>query len=103
MKATFIRTLEGFKGVARLYTVEPPITYEKYVDGDPVEKAADYVVVSAVNAFGMGNETYIFPADKDGEIVDWGELPGSFKGALDHETALENAGYFVAAETDVEK
>lgn len=42
-----------------------------------------------------GPETYIFPADKTGEIVNWSELDGSFKGGLDHEQALVNAGFEV--------
>lgn len=54
-----------------------------------------YVVVSAANTFDHGPETYIFGADRDGEITDWNELEGSFVGGLDHERALEGAGYQV--------
>lgn len=38
-------------------------------------------------------ETYIFPSDPEGKIIDWGELPGSYKGGLDHNMCIEKAGY----------
>lgn len=43
-----------------------------------------------------GPETYIFPANEDGKVVHWAELEGSFRGGLDHERALRNAGFEVA-------
>lgn len=52
-----------------------------------------YVRVSAVDAPFSGPETYIFGSDEDGEVVDWGELEGSFCGGMNHEKALRNAGY----------
>ena len=87
MKATFITQLTGFRGDARLYQMEPP-----YQD-------SEYVVVSGVPmAFDTGQpETYIFKADPEGEITDWVELEGSFRGALDHSRALEGAGYTINA------
>lgn len=92
--ATFIGPAPGdWKGDARLYRLDPPIPWEGIDDeaGD-----AEHVIVSAADAFGMGLETFIFPANKDGELLDWGELPGSFKGASDHERALGGAGYEVS-------
>lgn len=53
----------------------------------------DYVVVSAAVAMFSGPETYIFGTDENGDRTDFGELPGSFRGALDHEAALKGAGY----------
>ncbi len=78
-------------GTQRLYQLVPPMGATEL--GDVV--TYDYVVVSAVNAFGTGDETYIFPADASGEITDWLELDGSFKGDQDHEEALRRAGYTV--------
>lgn len=52
-----------------------------------------YVVTSATVVFGSGPETYIFPSDDEGYITSWEELPGSFKGDLDHERAMIEAGY----------
>ena len=69
------------RGNASLYRLTPPLQKHKYV------------IVSAVVAPYSGAETYIFPANKQGEVTDWGELEGSFRGSLDHLTALENAGY----------
>lgn len=91
--AKFIKELEGFSGKAELYKLEPAIEQTSWVD-DKVKKY-DYVIVSAIVAPYSGPETYIFGATKDGEIANWSELNGSFRGALDHEQALKNAGYEV--------
>lgn len=72
-------------GDQKLYRTEPPL------------EGNEHVVVSAVNAFGMGEETYIFPADSEGAVTNWLELDGSFRGSADHERALRNAGYEVTA------
>lgn len=56
-----------------------------------------YVVVSANNVPYSGPETYIFGADSSGDISDWGELHGSFRGDMDHDAALKKAGYEVSA------
>ena len=68
-----------------LYKLDPPL--EDY-DGKPRE----FVVVSAVTTY-SGPETYLFPANESGKIVDWGEMGGSYRGGLSHQQALENAGY----------
>lgn len=85
MEAIFVKDIKGFTGDARLYKLNPPIEY----DGE----SHKYVIVSATNAMFSGPETYIFPADKKGKIINWGELPGSFQGECNHREALENAGY----------
>lgn len=81
--ATFIKTIDGWRSDARLYSLSEPL------DGH------DNVIVSAVVATFSGPETYIFAATRDGECVDFGELDGSFRGGLDHERALKSAGYGV--------
>jgi hypothetical protein len=94
--AKFITTLPDWRGDARVYELDPPLS-DRQRDDDPGRKWV-YVVVSAVVAWCSGPETYIFPARKDGDIfttVDMLELDGSFQGALDHERALNNAGYEV--------
>lgn len=40
-------------------------------------------------------ETFLFPADKFGEIKAYGELKGSQRGTLDHRVPLQDAGYIV--------
>jgi hypothetical protein len=97
MKATFVRQLGGkdWRGDARLYRMDPPIEYEYWTD-DPSSSEnseAGYVVVSAIVSEISGPETYIFPTDGNGKVLDWCELPGSFRGRLDHAAALQGAGY----------
>lgn len=95
MQATLIKELDGFKGDARLYKVDPAIVQRDWDDNEVAKH--DYVVVSAVDVMVSCPETYIFPANEHGEIVDWGELDGSFKGGMDHEAALNLAGYAVTS------
>lgn len=86
--ATFIRNLQGFCGDARLYSVNPPLMdYDGSI-------GYEHVIVSASDVMG-DPETYIFGATPEGLIADWGELPGSFKGVLNHDEALKNAGYTI--------
>jgi hypothetical protein len=81
-------------GDASLYRVDPPMTYGDLCDEED-KGTTEFVIVSAVNVPFSGPETYIFPADSDGEVVDWLELDGSYRGGLDHEAALRGAGYEV--------
>jgi hypothetical protein len=93
--ATQLDTLKTFNGDARLYKLSEPIGYDWDCDTDDYKSKTDYVVVSAANVLLDGPETFIFPADESGEVVHWGELGGSFRGGLDHERALNDAGYTV--------
>lgn len=81
--ATFVKNLKGFTGYASLYKLSEPL-----MDNE-------YVVVSATHAMHTGAETFIFPADSEGKVTDWGELEGSYRGGLSHEEALEGAGYSI--------
>ena len=83
--------LPGFKGDARLYRVEPEVAYTT-MGGE--ELFSNHVIVSGVDNVYVC-ETYIFPADERGHVLGWGELPGSFQGYIDHEEALNCAGYEV--------
>lgn len=78
------------RGDQRLYLLDPPMPRAYDEPG-----GTEYVVVSAVDAMFSGPETYIFASDPDGRITSFGELAGSFQGALDHVAALANAGYQV--------
>lgn len=80
--ATKVRDLENFTGKAALYKLSDRL------------EGFDYVVVSAVLA-PYTHETYIFGADENGEVLEWGELPGSERDVYSHEKALNNAGYEV--------
>ena len=46
---------------------------------------------------GDGPETVIFAAYEDGDVATMEvDLPGGFRGAMDHAQALRNAGYEIA-------
>jgi hypothetical protein len=85
--------LTDFNGQAHCYRLDPPLKWRDW--RNDLEHAAEFVVVSATVAMYSGPETYIFPSDENGKVINWGELDGSFKGALNHVTALRNAGYEV--------
>jgi hypothetical protein len=87
--ATFIKQQNG-NGDGRVYRLDPPM--DLYDEG-----TTEYVWVSAANAMFSGPETYVFACDASGEVTDWCEQRGSFKGALDHAEALRGAGYEVTA------
>lgn len=85
--ATKIKELTNFQGHAALYHLSEPL---KDYDGDYHE----WVVVSSAHIpFDGGSETYIFPANSEGIVSAWDEMPGSIKGVYHHATALETAGY----------
>lgn len=90
--ATFIKRCDG-NGDGRVYRVDPPMS-----SGWGGEEVGPYehVWVSAVTAYGEP-ETWIFGCDESGDVLDWGELPGSLRGSLDHAEALRRAGYEVAS------
>lgn len=75
-----------------VYKLDPPTTWTA---SDGTEHETEHVLVSAADVTYSGPETYIFPCDETGKVTDWGELHGSLKGVLDHEAALETAGYTI--------
>ena len=93
--ATFIKRLHDFTGDARLFRLSEPIVQTDWDDNE--KNSFEYVVVSATVASYSGPETYIFGANEAGEIQDWLELEGSYRGGLDHDEALSNAGYEIRA------
>ena len=96
--ATLIRgDLPEFVGHASLYGVLPGVAY----DTDGVKHTTNYVIVSAVHDH-LIHETFIFPADESGSVIDWGELDGSLRGSTSHQKALEDAGYKLVAPSPVQ-
>jgi hypothetical protein len=82
--ATLIGPAKGnWTGTAKHYRCDPPL------------EGHEFVVASATVAMYSGPETYIFPADAEGRVTGWGELEGSYRGGMDHDEALVNAGYEV--------
>lgn len=87
-KAVRIKSLSNFQGYAELYKLSEPL------------EGHEFVVVSAAFTIDQGPETYIFPANEDGEVLKWGELEGSFIGKMDTEQAIKNAGYTIVIKGD---
>lgn len=103
--ATHVMEASWGAGEAHVYRCEPPMPIHDFdaEDHDIVDCSSEsgcptteYVWVSAANVMYSGPETYIFACDHEGRVTNWGELPGSFKGDLDHERALTGAGYTVS-------
>lgn len=82
--------------VWKIYKLDPPMEYAYYDSGSGGYATAttEHVVVSATTVPYTGAETYIFPSDGR-DVIDWSELSGSYRGGLDHERALDAAGYSV--------
>ena len=81
-----IRAIEGMRGKAVLYELDEEISYRGNNDED---EKTNFVIVSAVVAPHTGPETYIFPSNEAGAIVDWCEISGSYRGGLCHTKAME--------------
>lgn len=90
--AEFIAQLDGFRGDARVYRCSPPLQGRSWDDDEDVP-SYEYVIISASVVPFSGLETYIFGSNADWEVVSWTELPGSYRGGLDHVRALRLAGY----------
>jgi len=84
---------EQFRGDAALYELSEPMTWEDWGEDKQEQHQTYYVAVSAVALDIGGPETYIFPTDDQGYVLNWIEMEGSYKGGLDHNMALENTGY----------
>lgn len=85
---------------ARVFRLDPPLS--RFDDTVEETVIIDTVVVSAIReAFDTGlPETYIFPADEEGNVVDWGELPGSARNVHDVEGVLNKLGYTVVKDSE---
>lgn len=97
--ATLIQdNLPGYKGHAALFKLSPPMEGHPDWDddGNKTIRTHEFVVLSATIAWDHGSaETFIFPANEEGKVTDWGELPGSKRGTLDHDYILWRKGYQV--------
>ena len=74
-----------------IYYLYPPLEYQLYQRGEYTTDTTEYVLISTSTACGM--ETYIFPADRDGKVTDWGELDHSCKDYVSGEEMLKRMGY----------
>ena len=101
-----IKKLSGWTGDAYLYSVVPSMPdVDTVLDADDIIERPcrwyDYVVVTATYTLFGCPETYIFGSDRNGYVLGWGELDGSFQGELNHDLALARAGYRVLADDEV--
>lgn len=94
--ATEIRRLKDFTGDARLFQLSEPMPWDYDWETEQNKALTSFVVVSAASMMFSGPETYIFPANEAGEVINWGELEGSYRGGLSHRAALLNAGYVIS-------
>jgi hypothetical protein len=69
---------ENYQGTVKLYKMSPFIK-------DDEGKEWEYVVCSTVNAMFTGIETFIFPSDDQGIVLDCG--------TTSHKKVLKDAGY----------
>jgi len=81
--------LTNFNGHAALYKLSQPVSYGY----DDAAGTTEFVVASTADVMFSGVETYLFPADAEGNILNWGELDGSMKGETSHEVVLGSAGF----------
>ena len=79
----FVTKIKDVNNRQVLWKAEPPL------DGH------EYIVTSQSNVMFTGAETYIFPADKDGKIIDYGGLRGSYRGELNHKKCFASIGYCI--------
>jgi len=90
-KARYVRhwtTPNG--GVMMLIHVTPHLVFQ---DSQSNQRSTHYLIVSAVDVPHSGPETFIFPANRSGDVISWLELSGSYRGGLSHIKAIEDAGY----------
>lgn len=81
----------GKMGPCAAYRLEPPLIN---IDWDDSEESHEYIFVSQAAPLFMW-ETYIFAADENGEVNNWGELDGSRKGYITPDDLLRELGYEV--------
>lgn len=96
--STFIRDLNERQ---KLWRLSEPSTYDDYSvrddSNDPLKRPFNHVVTSICSpdmiAMQGCPECYIFPADADGKILNWAELPGSQKQTTSHTLVLTDMGF----------
>jgi hypothetical protein len=81
--------------------------YEKLPVGNPSRAEGIRQAEETISLFTRPNriefevETFLFPADKFGEVKDYGEMEGSQKGTLDHRKPFEDVGYTVVGDLPI--
>lgn len=100
--AEFVKDVsKKFTGQAFLYRVNPRVKYivsqeDKEGNWEEQERSTSYVVASSAVVMFSGPETLIFPSDRYGNVLNWGELGGG-RGSCDPAGAMRNSGWELAA------
>ena len=84
--AVAVKNVKEAKGRACLYRLSDPLMGYEYVVVSAAKDARD----SHDQVVG---ETFIFGSDESGKVKSFLELPGSYRGGLDQQKALNDAGY----------
>ena len=84
--AVAVRSIKEAKGTACLYKLSEPLGGYEYVVVSAAKDGTDHFNQTI-------GETFIFGSDETGKVISFLELPGSYKGGLDHQKALNDAGY----------
>lgn len=95
--ATVVRDISDHR---RLYKVEPPVEYER-LSGNRYRKAVTSYVVSDYAPCPFDTfvpETMVFPADRTGNVLDWGELSCIAPADSNLDAAVEKLGYKVVTD-----
>lgn len=91
--------LSNFRGRAALYRLSEYVEYTSYNEETfTAQKEFTYYVICSTVTISLPNldditETYIFPADEEGHILEFSELSGSQKNVTSHEVVLNNMGF----------
>lgn len=82
MNATAIKRLISMKGEAILFEVKPRYYGHQFLVSSAIQNEAE-------------TRTDLFPADAEGNVTDWVDLPGSSRWVFDPYKPLSDAGYTV--------
>lgn len=88
MKAKYIKTIDNGTAIQKLYELEKEIDYE--FDGVGYSQT-NYIIASKAD-HSFAQEVMLFPADSNGEILDWIEI-GCVKGTPTIEYVMKEYGY----------
>lgn len=90
MKAKYIKTINNNgTAIQKLYKLERPIEYSSsYAENNLL---TDYIIASKAD-HSFAQEVMLFPADSNGEILDWIEI-GCVKGTPTIEYVMKEYGY----------
>lgn len=100
--ATLVRRQRSGGGADQgLYLMDPPFESMDAWSEDPEETTRHrYVLASKAYVSWTGPETYLFAADRDGNVTDWAELSGSLRGDYTDEEVFDLSGYEVIVPTE---